>query len=179
MGSLLRKADPVHKVTIVPRGQALGLTSFLPQEELHNHDREYLMASIMVAMGGRAAEELIFGEERVTTGAGNDIQRATQIARSMVTQWGMSEAIGPITLDTGEEQHFLGRDIGLDRPYGEDTAELIDQEVNEILKSCYGKARTLLTEHLDNLHTLAKRLIDHETVEGDELRSLLGAAAGA
>jgi cell division protease FtsH len=177
VGTLVAKADPVHKVTIVPRGQALGITSFMPQEELHNHDREYLIASIMVAMGGRAAEELIFGDGAITTGAGNDIQKATQTARNMVTQWGMSEAIGPITLDLGEEQHFLGRDIGLERPYGEDTAELIDQEINEILKSAYQKAKALLSDNIDKLHTLAKRLIEHETVEGDELRALLTAPA--
>ena len=173
VGVLLPKVDPVHKVTIVPRGQALGMTSFLPKEEMYNHDREYLISSIVVAMGGRAAEELIFGEGAVTTGAGNDIQRATQLARNMVTQWGMSEAIGPITLDLGEQQHFLGRDIGLERPYGEDTAELIDQEVNEMVKVGYQKAKTLLTENIDKLHTLAKRLIENETVEGDDLRSML------
>jgi cell division protease FtsH len=177
VGSLVRKADPVHKVTIVPRGQALGVTSFLPNEELHNHDRDYLLASIMVAMGGRAAEELVFGGASITTGAGNDIQKATQTARNMVTQWGMSEAIGPITLDLGEEQHFLGRDIGLERPYGEDTAELIDQEINEILKASYEKARALLREHIDKLHALAKRLIEHETVEGEDLRAMLAAPA--
>ena len=177
VGSLVRKADPVHKVTIVPRGQALGVTSFLPNEELHNHDRDYLLASIMVAMGGRAAEELVFGGASITTGAGNDIQKATQTARNMVTQWGMSEAIGPITLDLGAEQHFLGRDIGLERPYGEDTAELIDQEINEILKASYEKARALLREHIDKLHALAKRLIEHETVEGEDLRAMLAAPA--
>jgi len=177
VGSLVPKSDPVHKVTIVPRGAALGVTSFLPQEELHNHDRDYLMSSIMVAMGGRAAEELIFGDDAVTTGASNDIQKATQTARNMVTQWGMSEAIGPMTLDLGEEQHFLGRDIGLERPYGEDTAELVDQEINEILKAAYQKSKTLLSDNIDKLHTLAKRLIEHETVEGDELRALLAAPA--
>jgi cell division protease FtsH len=179
VGSLVPQSDPVHKVTIVPRGPALGVTSFLPREEVHNHDRDYLLATIMVAMGGRAAEELIFGGDKVTTGAGNDIQKATQTARSMVTQWGMSEAIGPITLDVGEEQHFLGRDIGLERPYGEDTAELIDQEINEILKLSYRKAKQILSDNLDKLHILAKRLIEHETVEGDELRKLLGAPAPA
>jgi cell division protease FtsH len=177
VGSLVPKSEPVHKVTIVPRGQALGVTSFMPQEELHNHDRDYLLASIMVAMGGRAAEELIFGAQSITTGAGNDIQKATQIARNMVTQWGMSEAIGPITLDLGEEQHFLGRDIGLERPYGEDTAELIDQEINEILKSSYQKARALLNDNIEKLHDLARRLLEKETVEGVELRALLAAPA--
>jgi cell division protease FtsH len=174
VSALLPKAEPVHKVTIVPRGQALGLTSFLPKEEMHNHDREYLLSKVMVAMGGRAAEEVIFGER--TTGASNDIHQATQLARNMVTVWGMSEAIGPITLDTGDEQYFLGRDIGVDRPYGEDTAELVDQEVNEIIKRCYTQAKALLEEHIDVLHILAKKLTQQETVEGDELRALLGPA---
>ena len=179
VGSLLPKSDPVHKVTIVPRGQALGMTSFLPQEEMHNQDREYLIASITVAMGGRAAEELIFGHAAVTTGAGDDIHRATQVARNMVTQWGMSEVIGPVTLAAGDEQHFLGRDIGLDRKYGEDTAELIDQEVHKILKFGYQKAKSLLSDHIDKLHALAKRLIEYETVDGEYLRTLLQAGAPA
>ena len=127
----------------------------------------------MVAMGGRAAEELIFGEGAITTGAGNDIQQATQTARNMVTQWGMSEVIGPITLDSGEEHHFLGRDIGIDRKYGEDTAQMIDQEVNKIVNSSYKKALGLLKDHIDHLHALAKNLIENETVDGDDLRSLL------
>ncbi|MCH9044634.1 MAG: ATP-dependent zinc metalloprotease FtsH [SAR324 cluster bacterium] len=179
VGSLLPKSDPVHKVTIVPRGQALGMTSFMPQEELHNQDREYLIASITVAMGGRAAEELIFGEAAVTTGAGDDFHRATKVARNMVTQWGMSEVIGPVTLSAGDEQHFLGRDIGLDRKYGEDTAELIDQEVHKILKLGYQKAKSLLSDHIDKLHALAKRLIEYETVDGEYLRALLQAGAPA
>ncbi len=179
VGSLLPKSDPVHKVTIVPRGQALGMTSFMPQEEMHNQDREYLIASITVAMGGRAAEELIFGEAAVTTGAGDDFQKATKVARNMVTQWGMSEAIGPVTLAAGDEQHFLGRDIGLDRKYGEDTAELIDQEVHKILKFGYQKAKSLLSDHIDKLHALAKRLIEYETVDGEYLRTLLQAGAPA
>ena len=179
VGSLLPKSDPVHKVTIVPRGQALGMTSFMPQEELHNQDREYLIASITVAMGGRAAEELIFGEAAVTTGAGDDFQKATKVARNMVTQWGMSEVIGPVTLAAGDEQHFLGRDIGLDRKYGEDTAELIDQEVHKICKLGYQKAKSLLSDHIDKLHALAKRLIEYETVDGEYLRTLLQAGAPA
>jgi len=176
IGCLLPKADPVHKVTIVPRGPSLGLTSFLPQEELHNYDREYMVARIMVAMGGRAAEEVIFGD--ITTGAGNDILQATGIARNMVMLWGMSDAVGPINLSPGDEQHFLGRDIGVDRPYGEDTAEQVDREVHRILLTCYEKTRALLLQHADKLHKLAKRLIDIETVEADEIRAML-APAGA
>ena len=174
VGALLPKADPVHKVTIVPRGSALGLTSFLPREELHFHDREYLIARIMVAMGGRAAEEVVFGQ--ITTGASNDIQEATDTARKMVTQWGMSEKIGPITLGSGTEQHFLGRDIGLEREYGEDTADLVDQEVERILNSSYAKAKALLVENVEHLHHLAKKLIENETVAGEELQALLNPA---
>jgi cell division protease FtsH len=171
VGCLLPKADPVHKVTIVPRGPALGLTSFLPKEELHNQDRDYLLARIMVAMGGRAAEELVFGD--ITTGAGNDIQQATSIARNMVTQWGMSEAVGPLHLTGGDEQYFLGRDIGVERPFGEDTAEQVDREVHRILQSSYDKTKSLLQANLDKLHELAKRLIETETVEAEEIRSML------
>jgi cell division protease FtsH len=174
MGCLLAKADPVHKVTIVPRGPALGLTSFLPREEMHTHDREYLRERIMVAMGGRAAEDLVFGE--ITTGASNDIQQATRIAWNMVTQWGMSDAIGPIHLSGGDEQFVLGRDIGVERVYGEDTAEIVDQEVQRIVRSNYEQAKSLLATHIDKLHQLAKRLLEVETVEGDELRALLSPA---
>ncbi|HUJ74843.1 MAG TPA: ATP-dependent zinc metalloprotease FtsH [bacterium] len=174
IGSLLPRADPVHKVTIVPRGPALGLTSFLPKEEIHNQDRDYLFARIMVAMGGRAAEELVFGD--VSTGAGNDIQQATQIARNMVTQWGMSEKVGPINFGTGEEQYFLGRDIGMDRHYGEETAQIIDQEVQGILRTSYEKTKALLKANMDKLERLAKRLIEEETVEGDDLRGMLSPA---
>ncbi|MCZ6729755.1 MAG: cell division protein FtsH, partial [SAR324 cluster bacterium] len=162
---------PVHKVTIVPRGQSLGLTSFLPQEEMHTQDRDYLLAKIMVAMGGRAAEELILSQ--VSTGAANDIQQATKIANKMVTEWGMSEVVGPITLSTGSEHHFLGRDIGIDREYSEDTADIIDMEVHEIVHSSYDKAKAILSEHIDKLHQLAKLLIDQETVEAAEVYALV------
>ena len=171
VGALLPKTDPVHKITIVPRGHAMGLTSFLPTEDVHTHDREFLTNRIIVAMGGRAAEELVFGQ--VTTGAGNDIQQATQTARNMVTLWGMSDAVGPITLGGGEEQHFLGRDIGMDRQYGEEMAELIDNEVHSLVVTAYEKAKGLLRDNIDLLHSLAQRLIDQETVDGDVLRAML------
>jgi cell division protease FtsH len=171
IGCLMPKADPVHKVTIVPRGPALGLTSFLPQEEVHNYDRDYMVARIMVAMGGRAAEDLVFGD--ITTGAGNDIQQATLIARNMVTQWGMSDSVGPIYLSPGDEQYFLGRDIGVERPFGEDTAEQVDVEVHHILQTCYDRTKALLQQNLDKLHQLAKRLIEVETVDADEIRGML------
>ena len=176
VGCLLPKADPVHKVTIVPRGPALGLTSFLPKEEVHNYDRDFMVAKIMVAMGGRAAEDLVFGD--VTTGAGNDILQATQIARNMVTQWGMSDAVGPINLSPGDDQYFLGRDIGMDRPFGEDTAEQVDTEVHRIVQTCYDRTKALLQENVDKLHQLAKRLIESETVDADEIRGMLAPAGG-
>jgi cell division protease FtsH len=171
VGALTPKADPVHKVTIVPRGQALGITAFLPTEDVHNHDRDYLIARIMVAMGGRAAEELIFGE--ITTGAKDDIVNATRVARDMVCLYGMSEALGPVSLDHGDQHHFLGRDIGLERQFGEDTAEAVDEEVAKLVKGAYERAKTLLAQHIDKLHLLAKRLIEKETVDHEELAAIL------
>ena len=171
VGASLENSDEVYKVTIVPRGRALGVTSFLPREEVHNHDRDFLLARLVVAMGGRAAEELVFGQ--ITTGASNDIQQATQTALRMVTQWGMSDAIGPMTLGTGEEQHFLGRDIGLDREYGDDTAELVDKEVHDLVQESYNKAKEILQKNIRQLHELANLLIEQETVDGEKLKSML------
>ena len=136
--------------------------------------RDTLIARIMVAMGGRAAEELIFGE--FSTGAKDDIAQATKVARDMVCLYGMSEALGPVNLDHGEQQHFLGRDIGLDRLFGEDTAAIVDDEVAALVSMAYEKAKGLLTEHLEQLHTLARRLIENETVDHDELAAILEAA---
>ena len=171
VGALTPEADPVHKVSIIPRGEALGVTAFLPKEDVHNHDRAYLVARLKVAMGGRAAEELIFGE--LTTGAKDDIIKATKVARDMVCTYGMSEALGPITLDSGNEQHFLGRDIGLERQFGEDTALVVDQEVAKLVQGAYDQAKELLSSNLDTLHALAKRLIEQETVDHDELQTIL------
>ncbi len=172
VGVLLDNVDAVHKVTIVPRGQALGLTSFLPQEEQHNYHKDYLLEKIVVAMGGRAAEELVFGER--TSGASGDIIQATQTARKMVTAWGMSR-LGPLHLESTSKNVFLGRDIGVERPYGEKTAESVDEEVSKIIKSCYEKAKKLLSENMESLHTLAKNLIEKETIGSKELLQLLKA----
>ena len=172
VGALLEHTDPVHRITIIPRGQALGLTAFLPKEDAHNHSRKYLVNRIAVAMGGRAAEELIFGE--TSTGASNDIQQATDTARNMVTRYGMSESLGPITLASGEEQHFLGRDIGMEREYSEEVAEIIDSEVQSLLIGGYQKAKQVLQTHLKLLHSLANQLIEQETVEGEALRQMIG-----
>lgn len=171
LGALLPKADPVHKITIIPRGAAMGLTSFLPREDRHMRDQEYLLDNITVTMGGRAAEEIVFNER--STGASQDLQQATHIARNMVTQWGMSETIGPVNLGSEDQLHFLGRDIGGERLYGEETAEMIDEEVHRILKTCYLKACQVLREHLEVLHGLAKRLVDQETVNNEDLQNLI------
>ena len=171
VGALTPEADPVHKVSIVPRGEALGVTAFLPKEDVHNHDRAYLIARLKVAMGGRAAEELVFGE--LTTGAKDDIINATKTARDMVCTYGMSEALGPVTLDSGGEQHFLGLDIGLERQFGEDTALVVDQEVAKLVQGAYDQAKELLSSNLDTFHALAKRLIEQETVDHDELQTIL------
>ncbi len=171
MGALLPKADPVHKITIIPRGQAMGLTSFLPVDDVYTQDRDRVVSEIMVAMGGRAAEEVVFGER--TTGASDDLRKATRIARNMVTQWGMSDTMGPICLEEGEERSFLGRDMHMERAYGEKTALKVDQEVSSILKNAYDKVRIMLTENLETLHAVAKDLLEKETLDGDDLKNLL------
>ena len=135
-------ADPLHKVTIIPRGMALGLTMSLPADEKHNYSKNYLMDQIGLLLGGRIAEELTTGN--ITTGAGNDLERATDMARRMVCEWGMSEVMGPLTFGKKEEQIFLGREIAQHQDYSEDTALRIDQEVKRFVTEAYGKAQTIL-----------------------------------
>lgn len=169
---LTAKADPVHKVTIVPRGRALGVTSFLPESDHRAYDMEYLAGRVTIAMGGRAAEELIFNE--ITTGASNDIQQATNTVRDMICRFGMNEKIGPIALEDDNQQHVFGRDFGKDREYGEKTASQVDREMRKMLKMHYDKAKKILTDHIDVLHTMAKKLMEEETIEGQEIQALLG-----
>ncbi|MFQ3609803.1 MAG: ATP-dependent zinc metalloprotease FtsH, partial [Chloroherpetonaceae bacterium] len=147
-------ADPVHKVTIIPRGRALGLTSYLPLEDKYTYTREYLIAMITYALGGRAAEDIIYHE--ISTGAGNDIERATELARKMVCEWGMSEKLGPLNYGAKHQEVFLGRDFGRIRDYSEETAVAIDSEVRHIVVTCMQEAKRILTEHIDILHRLAK-----------------------
>ncbi|MCS7013448.1 MAG: ATP-dependent zinc metalloprotease FtsH [Chloroherpetonaceae bacterium] len=160
-------ADPVHKVTIIPRGRALGLTSYLPLEDKHTYSRQYILAMITYALGGRAAEEIVFSE--ISTGAGNDIERATELARKMVCEWGMSERLGPLNYGTKHQEVFLGRDFGRVRDYSEETAVAIDSEVRHIVSECMANARRILTEHIDILHRLAKALIERETLSASEI----------
>ena len=163
--------DPIHKVTIIPRGMALGVTQQLPVEDRYTLSRTNLNATIMVLLGGRAAEELVFGER--TSGAGNDLERVTDIARRMVCEWGMSEKVGPITFGKGEEQVFLGKDIAKQKDYSEETAIDIDNEKKSIVTKNYEKARTLLEDNIDLLHKVAEVLLDKEVIDGKELDELI------
>jgi len=168
-------ADPVHKVTIIPRGMALGLTHYLPVDERHTHSKERLKTQLVFAMGGRAAEIVVF--DQLTTGAKNDLERATDIAQKMVCQWGMSEKLGPITYGKREEQIFLGREISQHRDYSDDTARLIDAEVKNILEKAEKKALDILTKNRDQLDKVAAALLDKEVLDGHEIDVIIGMAA--
>ena len=169
---LTDNADPVHKVTIVPRGRALGVTSFLPENDNRAYDMDYLAGRVTIAMGGRAAEEIIFNE--ITTGASNDIQQATNTVRDMICRYGMNETIGPIALSDDTQQHVFGRDFGKEREYGEKTASQVDREMRKMLKAHYQKAKKILTVHIEVLHKMAKILMEEETIDGQQIQSLLG-----
>ena len=161
--------DPVHKITIVPRGRALGVTASLPEEDRHSYSRDYLIASLAMLYGGRAAEEMIFGKAKITTGAGNDIERATAMARRMVTQFGMSENIGPIAIGDSEHEVFLGREIGQRRAISENVAQQVDAEVKRLLDEAYQAAMTTLEENRDLLERIAEALLERETLDRDEI----------
>ncbi|MBI5177641.1 MAG: ATP-dependent metallopeptidase FtsH/Yme1/Tma family protein [Nitrospinae bacterium] len=171
VATMLPGTDPIHKITIIPRGMALGLTQQLPEDEKHTFPRTFLLNSIATLMGGRAAEELAMHE--MTTGAGNDIERATDLARRMVCKWGMSDKMGPLAFGKREEHMFLGREISQPKDYSEDTAREIDREVERIVKEAMDKAKSILTEHRDKLDKLAQALLDKETLGFDELRAIV------
>lgn len=168
---LLPSADPLHKVTIIPRGRALGLTQQLPQDDRHTYSRDYLLDSIAILMGGRVAEELVLSQR--TTGASNDIERATQLARRMVCEWGMSEEMGPLSFGKREEQIFLGRDIAQHRDYSEETAINIDKEVRRIVEDNYRRAEGILTQHLDILTRIAQGLLEKETLDLKDIDKII------
>jgi cell division protease FtsH len=170
LGVLLPHADPLHKVTIIPRGMALGLTQQLPTDEKHNYSRVYLNDQITILLGGRIAEELTTGD--VTTGAGNDLERATELARRMVCEWGMSDSMGPLTFGKKEEQIFLGREIAQHQDYSEDTALKIDVEVKRIVMDAYARATELLGEHKKPLLDIADALLAREVLDADQVRRL-------
>jgi cell division protease FtsH len=166
----LPHADPIHKVTIIPRGMALGLTQQLPTDEKHNYSREYLEDQIAILLGGRIAEEITIGS--ITTGAGNDLERATDLARRMVCEWGMSGAMGPLTFGKKEEQIFLGREIAQHQDYSEDTALQIDQEVKRFVTDNYTRAERILSERKQQLLDMAEALLARETLDADQVRRL-------
>jgi len=168
---LLPGTDPIHKVTIIPRGQALGVTMQLPMDEQHTYQRNYLINSLAILMGGRCAEEICLGE--MTTGAGNDIERATEMARKMVCEWGMSEKMGPLTYGTKEEQVFLGKDFSSQKNFSDQTAKLIDQEVKTLVMGGYTRATELLTQNRDKLEEMAQALLEHETLNAKEIQNIL------
>jgi cell division protease FtsH len=168
---LLPYADPIHKVTIIPRGMALGLTQQLPAEEKHNYSRDYLNDQIAILLGGRLAEELTNGG--MTTGAGNDLERSTELARKMVCEWGMSDAMGPLTFGKKEEQIFLGREIAQHQDYSEDTAIRIDHEIKRFVTSNYERAKTLLEEHRTALDKIAEELLAREVLDADQVRRIV------
>jgi cell division protease FtsH len=164
--------DPVHKITIVPRGRALGVTASLPEEDRHSYSRDYLIASLAMLYGGRAAEELIFGPEKITTGAGNDIERATAMVRRMVTQFGMSDSIGPMAIGEGEHEVFLGREIGQRRHISEAVAEKVDDEMKRLLDEAYDTAMRVVDENRPLLQTIAESLLERETLDREDIETL-------
>jgi cell division protease FtsH len=173
VGLLVPGNDPLHKVTIIPRGRALGVTMNLPERDRHAMRRSEIEARLAMIFGGRVSEELIFGEGEVTTGASNDIQQATQLARRMVTEWGMSDRLGRLRYTDNEEQVFLGRALAQTRNVSDATASLIDGEVRRIVEAAETRAREVLGGHMDGLHSVADALLAHETLSGDEVRAAL------
>jgi len=171
VAKLVPDADPIHKVTIIPRGRALGLTQQLPVDERHTLPKTHLLAMLKVLMGGRAAEELL--TDKITTGAGNDLERATELARRMVCDWGMSDTLGPLTYGKKEEQIFLGREIAQHRDYSERTARLIDDEVKKFVLGSYDGAKQLLLDNIEILKGLSSALLEKETLSGDEVDALI------
>ncbi len=165
-------SDPIHKATIIPRGMALGMVVRLPETDRVSETRSKLEADLAVAMGGRIAEELIFGHDKVTTGASSDIQHATKIARKMVTEWGMSEKLGPLTYTESTQEVFLGHSVTQQKNISEATSEKVDQEVRLIVDKAYKRAKKIIKDHLDQLHLLAKALLEYETISGDEMEDV-------
>jgi len=166
VGRLMPEHDPVYKVSIIPRGRALGVTMFLPEEDKYSHSKRFLISSISSLFGGRIAEELTLGFDGVTTGASNDIERATSLARNMVTRWGLSEKLGPLQYDTDSEEPFLGRSAGQSQTiYSPETAQRIDEEVRNIIDSCYETAKQLLVDNREKLDLMAEALIKYETID--------------
>jgi cell division protease FtsH len=166
-------SDPIHKATIIPRGRALGMVMRLPERDSYSYHRDKMYANLAVSMGGRVAEEMIFGYDKVSSGASSDIQYATQLARDMVTRWGMSDALGPLQYAEPEEEVFLGYSVNRQRQMSNETAQAIDAEIRKIVEGGYARAQTVLTENREQLEALAKALLEFETLSGDEIKKVL------
>ncbi|MDF2094725.1 ATP-dependent zinc metalloprotease FtsH [Aquibaculum arenosum] len=173
VGMFIEGNDPLHKVTIIPRGRALGVTMSLPERDRYGFKKKEIHGKLAMMFGGRVAEELIYGDENVTTGAGNDIQQATNLARRMVTEWGMSEKLGPLRYNENQDEVFLGHSVARQQSISEATARMIDEEVRRIIDEAEGVAREVLTEHMEDLHRLAKGLLEYETLSSDEVQRVL------
>jgi cell division protease FtsH len=166
-------SDPIHKATIIPRGRALGLVMRLPERDSYSYHRDKMYANLAVSMGGRVAEEMIFGYDKVSSGASSDIQYATQLARDMVTRWGMSDALGPLQYAEPEEEVFLGYSVNRQRQMSNETAQAIDAEIRKIVEDGYTRAKTVLTENAHQLESLAQALLEYETLSGDEIKKVI------
>jgi len=173
VGRLVPEHDPVHKVTIIPRGRALGVTLFLPEADRYSNSKTYLESRLASLYGGRVAEEIIFGEDKVTTGASNDIQRATGLARDMATKYGLSPELGPMTYAEEDDEVFLGRSVTQHKHVSEETARKIDEVVRGIIDTAYGRAHELLTTNIDKLHTMAKTLLQYETIDSEQISAIM------
>ena len=174
VGRLVPEHDPVYKVSIIPRGRALGVTMFLPEEDRYSHSRRHIVSQICSLFGGRIAEEMTLGKDGITTGASNDIQRATELARNMVTKWGLSEKMGPLLYDEGGDEPFLGRSAA--QPHNamsDETAKQIDAEVRSIIDECYATAKRILEENIDKLHVMAEALMVYETIDSGQIDDIM------
>lgn len=173
VGYSVPEHDPVYKVTIIPRGRALGVTMYLPEEDRYSMSRQRLESAIASLFGGRIAEEIINGDAGVTTGASNDIEHATEIARNMVTKWGFSERLGPLTYSEDEGEIFLGRSITKHKQVSDETAHIIDEEIRIIIDTNYAKAKKILKDNIDKLHAMSKALMKYETLDHEQIKDIM------
>ena len=173
VGRVVPEHDPVYKVTIIPRGRALGVTMYLPEGDKYSFNRTAIESMLCSLYGGRVAEELIFGADKVTTGASNDIERATKMARNMVTKWGLSDEMGPIAYGEEEDEVFLGRSVTQHKNVSNETARRIDEVVRAILDRAYARTKTILTENLDKLHTMSHLLLQYETIDAPQIDAIM------
>jgi cell division protease FtsH len=173
VGRMVPEHDPVYKVTIIPRGRALGVTMYLPEGDKYSYNKVALESQLSSLYGGRVAEELIFGSDKVTTGASNDIERATKMARNMVTKWGLSDEMGPIAYSEDEDEVFLGRSVTQHKSVSDETARKIDEVVRGILDRNYARTKRILTENVDKLHRMAEALLQYETIDAPQIDAIM------